>query len=63
MLIHTSLRTQENNFGLKYIKIFQNYFANVRPQESNIFGGKFIRIYIYMYQILGKKYSIGDFVE
>ena len=34
-----SLRTQENNFGSKYVKIFQDYFANVRPQESNVHGG------------------------
>jgi len=39
MLTHASLRTQENNFGSKYVKIFQDYFANVRPQESNVHGG------------------------
>ena len=39
MLTHVSLRTQENNFGSKYVKIFQDYFANVRPQESNVHGG------------------------
>ena len=39
MLTHASLRTKENNFGSKYVKIFQDYPANVRPQESNVHGG------------------------
>ena len=43
-----SLRTQENNFGSKYVKIFQDYFANVRPQESNVHGGEFTGTYMYV---------------
>ena len=39
MLTYASLRTQENNFGSKYVKIFQDYFANVRPQESHVHWG------------------------
>ena len=48
-----SLRTQENNFGSKYVKIFQDYFANVRPQESNVHGGG-VHWNIYVRQTPGK---------
>ena len=29
-------------------KIFQDYFANVRPQESNVHGGEFTGTYMYV---------------
>ena len=53
MLTHASLRTQESNFGSK----FQDYFANVRPQESNVHGGEFTGTYMYVESVMGSKHS------
>ena len=50
------MRPVPSNPGKKYIKIFQDYFANIRPQENNIYGGEFTKTY--MYAKSRKKYSI-----
>ena len=41
-----SLRTQETILVQNMSKIFQDYFANVRPQESNVHGGVHWNIYV-----------------
>ena len=46
MLTHASLRTQENNFGSKYVKIFILQTSGHRKVMFK--GGEFTRTYIYI---------------